>query len=73
MDTLSEASKYLNELENMLDDGDSTMKMKELIEVRETELEKVDVMDTAVTKEDVTEKTKFEVVVFTKAPPTLKI
>nr|GEU83350.1 hypothetical protein [Tanacetum cinerariifolium] len=52
MDTLREVSEYLNELENMLDDGDSTMKVGELIEVGETELEKVDAMDIMVTKEE---------------------
>ncbi|GJX54124.1 hypothetical protein Tco_0282493 [Tanacetum coccineum] len=52
----------------MLDDGDSTMKMEELIEVGKAELEKVDAIDTLVTKEVVTEKMKREVVVFTKAP-----
>ncbi|GJV96098.1 hypothetical protein Tco_1547675 [Tanacetum coccineum] len=69
MDILSKVSEYLNELENMLDDGDSTMKMEELIEVGKAELEKVDAMDTLVTKEVATEKMKREVVVFTKAPP----
>ncbi|GJX69368.1 DNA-directed DNA polymerase [Tanacetum coccineum] len=34
MDTLSEVLKYLNELKNMLDDGDSTMKEKVLEEVK---------------------------------------
>ncbi|GJU19151.1 DNA-directed DNA polymerase [Tanacetum coccineum] len=66
MYTLSEVSKYLNDLENMLDDGDSTTKVEELIEVG-TELEKADAMNTMVSKKKVMEKMKREVVVFTKA------
>ncbi|GKC03353.1 hypothetical protein Tco_0994963 [Tanacetum coccineum] len=41
----------------MLDDGDSTMKVEELAEV-ETELDKVDAMDTMVAKEKVSKKMK---------------
>ncbi|GKE12776.1 hypothetical protein Tco_1416327, partial [Tanacetum coccineum] len=66
MYTLSEVSEYLNELENMLDDGDSTTKVEELIEVG-TELEKADAINTMVSKKKVMVKMKREVVVFTKA------
>ncbi|GKC69798.1 hypothetical protein Tco_1115681, partial [Tanacetum coccineum] len=68
MDTLSEVLEYLNEMENMLDDGDSTMRMEELIKVGKAELEKVDNLDTLVGQEVMTEKMTHEVVVFTKAP-----
>ncbi|GKB68694.1 zinc knuckle CX2CX4HX4C containing protein [Tanacetum coccineum] len=51
----------------MLDDGDSTIKVKELVEVG-TKLEKVDAMDVIDAKEKVPEKIKHEVFVFTKAP-----
>ncbi|GKB38443.1 putative ribonuclease H-like domain-containing protein [Tanacetum coccineum] len=67
MDSLSEVSAYLNELENVLDDGDSTMKVEELVEVG-TEMERVDAMDVIDAREKVREKVKHEVVVFTKAP-----
>ncbi|GJW59368.1 DNA-directed DNA polymerase, partial [Tanacetum coccineum] len=67
IDTLSEVLKYLNELKNMLDDGDSAMKVEELVKVG-TKLEKVDDMHTIVFKEKVLEEVKHEVVVFIKAP-----
>ncbi|GKC22743.1 hypothetical protein Tco_1024893, partial [Tanacetum coccineum] len=67
MDTLSEVSDYLNELENILDYRDSTMTVEELVGVG-IELERVEAMDVVDAKEKGSEKAKHEVVVFTKAP-----
>ncbi|GJV10840.1 hypothetical protein Tco_1352381 [Tanacetum coccineum] len=59
MDSLSEVSAYLNELENVLDDGDSPMKVEELVDVG-TKMERIDAMDVI---ENVSKKVKNEVVV----------
>nr|GFC98861.1 hypothetical protein [Tanacetum cinerariifolium] len=64
MDSLSEVLAYLRKLENMLDDGDSPMKVEELVEVG-TKMKRIDAMDV---NENVSKKVKHEVVVFTKAP-----
>ncbi|GJT06141.1 DNA-directed DNA polymerase [Tanacetum coccineum] len=50
MDSLSKVSAYLNEMENVLDDGDSAMKVEELVEVG-MEMERVNVMDVIDAKE----------------------
>ncbi|GJU07246.1 hypothetical protein Tco_1123676 [Tanacetum coccineum] len=55
MDSLSEVSTYLNELENMLDDGDSPMKVEELVE-EGTEMERIEAMDV---NENVLEKDNY--------------
>ncbi|GKB75450.1 hypothetical protein Tco_0942345, partial [Tanacetum coccineum] len=64
MDSLSEVSAYLNELESMLDDGESPMKKEDLVK-EGTEIERIDAMEIV---ENVPKKVKHEVVVFTKAP-----
>ncbi|GKB58987.1 hypothetical protein Tco_0915173, partial [Tanacetum coccineum] len=48
-------SAYLNEMENVLDVGDSAMKVEELVEVG-IEMERVDVMDVIDATEKVLEK-----------------
>ncbi|GJZ30744.1 putative ribonuclease H-like domain-containing protein [Tanacetum coccineum] len=60
MDTLSEVSDYLNELENILDYRDSTMTVEELVGVG-MELERVEAMDVVDAKEKGSEKAKHEV------------
>ncbi|GKE12911.1 hypothetical protein Tco_1416462 [Tanacetum coccineum] len=66
MESLSEVSAYLNELESMLDDEISTMMVEELVEV-EKEAKVDDVMDIVVdTMENA--KVKQEIMLFTKAP-----
>ncbi|GJS39772.1 hypothetical protein Tco_0564815 [Tanacetum coccineum] len=65
MESLSEVSAYLNELESTLDDEISTMMVEELVEV-EKEAKVDDAMDMVVnTKEN--DKVKQEIVVFTKS------
>nr|GEV38968.1 hypothetical protein [Tanacetum cinerariifolium] len=65
MESLSEVSAYLNELDSTLDDGISTMMVEESVEV-EKEAKVYDSMDIIVdTKENA--KVKQEIVVFTKA------
>ncbi|GKE95721.1 hypothetical protein Tco_1580576, partial [Tanacetum coccineum] len=49
--------------------GESLMKMEELIEVGKAELEKVETLDTLVNKEGVTKTMKHKVIVYAKAPP----
>ncbi|GKC65474.1 hypothetical protein Tco_1098072 [Tanacetum coccineum] len=64
MDSLSEVFVYLNELESMLDDGESPMKKEDLVK-EGAEMERIDAMEIV---ENVRKKVKHEIVVFTKAP-----
>ncbi|GKC44658.1 hypothetical protein Tco_1062380 [Tanacetum coccineum] len=64
MDALSEVFVYLNELESMLDDGESPMKKEDMVK-EGTEMERIDAMEIV---ENVQKKVKHEIVVFTKAP-----
>ncbi|GJU67081.1 putative reverse transcriptase domain-containing protein [Tanacetum coccineum] len=66
MDTLSMVSKYLNDLEGYLNDGDSMDAKKITVEKSEKELEMFKALGH---KNVVVESKKHRVVVFTKAPP----
>ncbi|GJZ20626.1 reverse transcriptase domain-containing protein [Tanacetum coccineum] len=66
MDTLSEVSEYLNNLEAYLDDRDSSETRMGRIEKSEEELEMFEALEH---KSVVVESGKHKVVVFTKAPP----
>ncbi|GJU87796.1 hypothetical protein Tco_1295342, partial [Tanacetum coccineum] len=65
MDTLSDVSEYLNNLEAYLDDGDSSETRMDKIEKSEEELEMFEALER---KSVVVESEKHRVVVFTKAP-----
>ncbi|GJY58376.1 DNA-directed DNA polymerase [Tanacetum coccineum] len=68
MESLSEVSTYLNELESTLDDEIYTMMVEELVEV-EKKAKVDDAMDIVVdTKKIVRKKVKQKIVMFTKAP-----
>ncbi|GJW46988.1 hypothetical protein Tco_0078634 [Tanacetum coccineum] len=66
MESLSEVSAYLNELESTLDDGISTMMVEESVEVS-MKANVNDAMDVVVDTKEYA-KAKQEIVVFTKAP-----
>ncbi|GJR67985.1 hypothetical protein Tco_0014050 [Tanacetum coccineum] len=66
MDTLSKVSKYLNDLEEYLDDGDSLEVKKFTFEKSKEELEMFEALEH---KSVVVEVEKHRVVVFAKAPP----
>ncbi|GKB83866.1 hypothetical protein Tco_0950761 [Tanacetum coccineum] len=66
MDTLSLVSKYLNDLEEYLDDGDSLEAKKLTIGKSKEELELFEALEH---KSVMIEEGKHRVVVFTKAPP----
>nr|GEW88335.1 hypothetical protein [Tanacetum cinerariifolium] len=66
MDTLSMVSKYLNDLEEYLDDEDSMDAKKITVEKSEKELEMFEALGY---KSVVVESKKHRVIVFTKAPP----
>ncbi|GKF11575.1 hypothetical protein Tco_0049501 [Tanacetum coccineum] len=65
MDTLSDVSEYLNNLEAYLDDGNSSETKMDKIEKSEEELEMFEALER---KSIVVESKKHRVVVFTKAP-----
>nr|GFC79187.1 hypothetical protein [Tanacetum cinerariifolium] len=66
METLSMVSKYLNDLEEYMDDGDSMEAKKIKVEKSEKELEMFEAWGH---KSVVVESKKHRVVIFTKAPP----
>nr|GFC18769.1 hypothetical protein [Tanacetum cinerariifolium] len=66
MDTLSMVSKYLNDLEEYLDDGDSMEAEKITVEKSEKEVEMFEALGH---KSVMVEAKKHRVVVLTKAPP----
>nr|GEV58847.1 hypothetical protein [Tanacetum cinerariifolium] len=66
MDTLSMVSKYLNDLEEYLDDGDSMEAKNITVEKNEKEWEMFEALGH---KSVVVESNKHRVVVFTKEPP----
>ncbi|GJX84066.1 hypothetical protein Tco_0333547 [Tanacetum coccineum] len=66
MDTLSDVSEYLNNLEAYLDDVDSSKTRKGRIEKSEEELEMFEALEH---KSVLVESRKHKIVVFTKAPP----
>ncbi|GJQ91952.1 hypothetical protein Tco_0003091 [Tanacetum coccineum] len=66
MDTLSDVSEYLNNLEAYLDDVDSSKTRKGRIEKSEEELEMFEALEH---KSVLVESRKHKLVVFTKAPP----
>ncbi|GKA73747.1 hypothetical protein Tco_0780049 [Tanacetum coccineum] len=65
MDTLSDVSEYLNNLETLMDDGDSSEIRMGKIKKSEEELEMFEALKH---KSVVVEVNKYKVVVFTKAP-----